>query len=257
MVLFDSHAHLDDGALYSQIEDVLSRAKDTGVQHIVTIGQDIATSKKAIEIAHRYPNVYATIGIHPNEVKKAQPSDLIELAKLIQDEKVVAVGEIGLDYHWDDSNKEAQKAYFITQIEMAYKYNKVINIHARDAAQDTFEILKSHKDKIKGCILHSYSFSKEMGKEFIKLGFYISLGGPVTFKNAKEPKIVATTVPLDKLLIETDSPCLAPEPKRGTMNEPANVKYVCECIANLRGISSEEVAEATTKNALKISGIKG
>lgn len=256
MILFDSHAHLDDPELYNRLDEVIKNATAAGVKYIATVGQDVKTSKKAVEIARKYKNVYAIVGIHPNEVKNAQPGDLIEIAALLKDPKVVCVGEIGLDYHWDSSNKEEQKAYFITQIATAYKYGKPINIHARDAAKDTFDILKDNRDKIINCVLHCYSFSKELAREFVKLGFYISLGGPVTFKNAKEPKLVAQETPLARLFIETDSPSLSPEPKRGKINEPANVRYVCDVIASLKGITAEEVARQTTLNAKKVYGIE-
>ena len=255
MELFDTHAHLDDAALFPDLEGVIERAHANGVKYITTIGVDIATSKQAIAIANKYKGVYACVGIHPSEIEKMQPGDEQLIAELLNDPKVVGLGEIGLNWQ-EGVDLTEQKKYFELFLKMAYKYHKPVIIHSRDAAQETLEILQANQQYLTKGILHCYSYSAEMIKSFLKLGFYISFAGPVTFKNSKEPKRAAQTVPLDRLLIETDSPYLTPEPRRGHTNEPANVLYTGKCIAELRGLTIEELAATTCANAKAVYNIK-
>ncbi len=256
-MLFDSHCHLNDPAMYGQIDQYIQNSRQAGVNYMCVIGYDLKSSLLAVQIARKYPNIYATVGIIPNELDNMQPDDINKIEKLLADPKVVAVGEIGLDYyHYAKVERNKQKQYFELFIKMAYKHQKPITIHSRDAAQDTYDILKSNQQYLSKGIMHCYSYSLEMANKFIDLGFYISLAGPLTYKNSKEQKRVATHVPLARLLVETDSPYLTPEPKRGQKNEPANVTFVCACIASLKGMSFEEVAQQTLKNTQTVYGIQ-
>lgn len=250
MELFDSHAHLNGNRLFNEVAEITTRATENQVKYILNVGYDLETCKRAVEIGDKYPNQYAAVGIHPNNAKSY--NDEIEeiLEELAANPKVVAIGEAGLDYHHDLSPKGVQKEVFLRQIALARKLDKPIVIHDREAHQDVMDILKA--EKLTQVVMHCFSGSAEMAIECVKLGWYVSLAGPVTFRNAKKPVEVAKVVPLDRLLIETDSPYLAPQAVRGQRNEPSYVRYVAEKIAEVKGISLEEVAEHTTANAKKI-----
>lgn len=250
---FNTHTHLNSEQLYSNRDDFIHCALENGVENMVVVGYDLDSSRKAIEIAHEYPFIYATVGISPNDCKDTTDEDLSEIEKMLQDPRVVALGEIGLDYYWDEVSHEKQKDIFTKQIEMAKKYQKPIVIHARDAYEDTYQILKQSAHY---GIMHCYSGSAQMAKRHIDIGFEISLAGPVTFKNAKVPKEVAQSVDIEHLMIETDCPYLTPHPFRGKLNEPANVVYIAQEIAKLKNMEIEDVARITTFNAKKMFGIK-
>lgn len=252
-MLIDSHAHLDDKRFNADRDSLIKSLKENGVDLVLNIGADIKTSKASVNLAKKYPNIYAVVGVHPHSAKDLEGSDLSDLRALAKEDKVVAIGEIGLDYYYDNSPRDIQQKWFKEQISLAQDLDMPIVIHSRDATQDTFDILKeaSEKKQLRG-ILHSYSGSYEMAQEYIKLGFYIAIGGPVTFKNARVSREVAAQIPLDKLLIETDAPYLTPEPYRGKRNEPMYVKYVAEKIAELRETSYEEIAKATSQNLLRL-----
>jgi TatD DNase family protein len=254
-MLFDTHAHLNATDYAEDVEEVIERAKEAGVSNIVVVGFDRPTIKKAMELVDKYDHLYGCIGWHPVDAIDCTDEDLQWIEELCKHPKIVAVGETGLDYHWDKSPKEIQHEVFRKQIRLAKKLNMPIMIHNREATDDVLTILKEEHAEEVGGIMHCFSGSVETAKEALKLNFYISLGGPVTFKNAKKPKEVAKVVPLEKLLIETDCPYLAPHPFRGKRNEPAYVRLVAEQIAELKEISLEELAEATTRNAKKIFGI--
>lgn len=256
-MIFNTHTHLNSDQLYHNFKHFLEKANNEGVTKFMVVGYDLESSKKAIEIANSHPGVYASIGIHPSEVEKMEEKDLEEIEALLKEEKVKAIGEIGLDYYWDKNEEfvKLQKKYFQIQIDLANKYKLPIIIHCRDALQDTYEILKENKTKLHKGIMHCYSGSVEMMQDFIDLGLFISLGGPVTFKNAKTPKQVAKEIDINKLLVETDDPYLCPHPFRGQLNEPKNVIYVVKEIANLKEISEEEIADKTYKNALEVFNI--
>lgn len=254
MELFDSHSHYNDEYFDENREEVIKMVYDQDVTKTVCIGYNLKQSKKAIEIAKEHSFIYATCGISPNDSEDFNEENLKALEEIAKDDKVVAIGEIGLDYYWSKDNKELQKEYFIKQIEIANRLNLPITIHTRDAAIDTIEILKAHPVK-KGGIFHCCPLNQELIKEGLKLGFYISFSGVITFKNAK-PEECIKLVPLDKLLIETDSPYLSPEPFRGRKNDPSKVRYVAMKIAEIQGISLEEVAKITYKNAMDIYNIK-
>lgn len=249
--MIDSHSHLFEEEFKDDLDDCIKRCKDRNVNKILLVGFSKETNEKAQALAKKYDIFYPTAGIHPDEADDNYLEKYNELVEFVNNNKVYAIGECGIDYHYTKENMEIQKKLLQLQCELAIKMDLPIIIHMRDATKDTYDILKEYKGKIRG-VMHCYSGSLEMAYEFIKLGFYISLGGPVTFKNSKEPKEVATNIPLDKLLIETDCPFLAPVPFRGKRNESANVYYVCEMIANLRGLSFEEVERVTEENTIKL-----
>ena len=245
----DTHAHIFDDAFNDDRELVIERIIENNINKVIIVGFSKETNLKALELAEKHSFFYPTIGYHPSEANDIDDRDLLLLEKMVSENNVYAIGECGLDYYWVKDNKEKQKWLFTKQIELAIKYNLPLVIHCRDAINDVYQILKEYKGKVK-FVMHCYSGSKEMALEFIKLGGYISLGGPVTFKNAKEPKEVAATVPLDKLLIETDCPYLAPHPYRGKRNESSYVRLVLEEIARLREIDVLDIEEALDINSI-------
>ncbi|WP_071458799.1 TatD family hydrolase [Bacillus massilinigeriensis] len=254
-MLFDTHVHLNADQFHEDLTEVIDRARDEGIEYMVVVGFDRPTIKKAISLAEEYDFLYASVGWHPVDAVDMKEEDLEWLRELSAHPKVVALGEMGLDYYWDKSPKEIQQEVFRKQIRLAKEVGLPIIIHNREATSDIVEILREEKASEVGGIMHCFSGSPETAVQCLEMNFYISLGGPVTFKNAKKPKEVAEIVPLDKLLIETDCPYLAPHPYRGKRNEPAYVKLVAEQIAQIKGLSFEEVAEETTRNAKKVFGI--
>ncbi len=253
-MLVDTHVHLNSKKFKDNLPQVISRAREAGVEVMIVVGYDHETNIKAIELAEKYPFIYATVGFHPTDARHVKESDYEILTKQLKHKKVVGIGECGLDFYWDKEYIDKQIQVFKKQIELSIEYDKPLIIHMRDASEATFNVLSDFKD-LKG-IMHCYSGSPEMAKEFLKLGLHISLGGPVTFKNGRVPKEVAKIVPIDKLLIETDAPYLSPHPFRGKTNEPARVKLVAEEIARLRDLSFKEVANKTAQNAYKLFNIK-
>jgi len=254
-MLFDTHVHLNDQQYKEDLPEVITRAQEAGVSMMVVVGFDRPTIKRAMELAEQYDFIYACVGWHPVDAIDMTEEDLLWIEDLAAHPKVVALGEMGLDYHWDKSPKEIQQEVFRKQIQLAKKVKLPIVIHNREATADVVEILKEEGAEEVGGIMHCFSGSPEVAKECIKMNFYISLGGPITFKNAKKPKEVAAEVPLDRLLIETDCPYLAPHPYRGKRNEPRFVRLVAEQIAEIKGLTFEEIANATTQNARKIFAI--
>ena len=255
-MMFDSHCHLNDENLYPRIEEVIRDANKTGVKKFLVVGYDKASSLLAVDIAHRYEGCYAAIGVHPTEIDGVSESDYKEIMDLASDKKVVAIGEIGLDYHWvkDPLQREKQKEWFIRQIEFANEHHLPISIHNRESTEDCVEILKEHTPKYGG-VMHCYSGSVETMEVVIKLGLHIALGGTVTFTNAKTPKEVAEVVPLDKLLIETDSPYLTPHPHRGEKNEPKYICLVLEEIARLKDMSKKHLEDVIYKNTCRLFNV--
>lgn len=257
MEFFDSHCHYNDDKFEEDREEIICKTKEEGITKFVCAGYDIESSKFSFEIASKYSFIYSICGISPNDV----PEDKNQIDKLVSEieniikndvnKKIVAIGEIGLDYYWNKENKEIQKELFKKQIELANRYSLPIVIHTREALQDTLDVLKTNETIKKG-IFHCCPLNRELVKEALKLGFYISFAGPITFKNSKNAEEIVNMVPLNKLLIETDSPYLAPEPKRGTRNDSRNVKLVAQKIAELKQIELEEVAKATYENAMRI-----
>lgn len=253
-MLTDSHTHLNDTQFDEDRDEVIRRAQEAGVTRILNIGFNRETIPTSIELAEKYDFIYSTVGWHPQDAITMQEEDLAWLESLCAHPKVVAIGEIGLDYHWDTSPKDVQADVFRKQIRLARKVGLPIVIHDREAHQDIVQILKEEKAAEIGGIMHCFSGSVEMARECLDMNFYISFGGPLTFKNAKKPKEVAVEVPLDRLLVETDAPYLTPHPFRGKRNETGYVRLVAETLAELRGMSLEEIAQITSNNAAKILG---
>lgn len=259
MELFDSHAHYNDEKFKEDREEILQSVLDAGVTKLICAGYSLEASKQAVQIANAHQNIYAIVGISPNDIPSQKEEyeqilneELQQIEKLAYDEKVVAIGEIGLDYYWNKENKEEQKLAFQRQIELANKLELPIVIHTREAVYDTLEILKSEVTPVKKGIFHCCPLNLDLIREGLKLGFYISFAGPITFKNAKNAGEAIQAVPLERILIETDSPYLAPEPKRGTRNDSRNVRYMAEKVAQVKGMPIEEVAKVTYANAEKI-----
>ena len=253
MKLIDTHCHLNDETLYKDLDNVISRALQTGVEKMIVIGWDEESSKLAIKIAEQYSFIYACVGFHPENLEGVDDEALNRVLNLSLHPKAVGIGEIGLDYHWekDPQKREIQKEFFVKQIEFANKAGLPISIHSREAFQDTLDILKNHKPLHSG-VMHCYSGSVENIQDIINLNLYIGLDGPVTFRNAKTPKEVALDVPLGKLVLETDSPYLSPHPLRGTVNEPANLIMIADEIANIREMSKKHLLEVVYDNSCKL-----
>lgn len=248
-MFIDTHVHLNADQYDEDLNEVIDRALENNVTKMVVIGFDRKTIQRAIELAEKYEFIYAVVGWHPVDAIDCTKEDLQWIEELAAHEKVVAIGETGLDYYWDKSPKEVQQEVFRKQIRLAKKVKLPIIIHNRDATEDVLRILKEEDAQEVGGVMHCFGGSVETARESIAMNFMISLGGPVTFKNAKKPKEVAEAIELEHLLIETDAPYLAPHPYRGKRNEPSYVPLVAEEIARLKGISVEEVAKATTRNA--------
>lgn len=251
-MLFDTHVHLNAWQFKEDLNEVIERAVEAGVTRMTVVGFDEETIPTAIEIAETYDFIYAAVGWHPVDAIDFKDHHLDYLREYAQHEKVVALGEMGLDYHWDKSPKDVQEKVFRAQIQLAKEVNLPIIIHNREATDDVIRILQEEKAEEVGGIMHCYSGTVEQMQSCLEMNFYISLAGPVTFKNAKLPKEAAKEVPLDRLLVETDAPYLAPHPFRGKRNEPAYVTKVAEAIAELRNMDYETICEITTKNALAI-----
>lgn len=251
-MLIDTHTHINAEQFNEDVEATIERARAAGVSPMLVVGFDNPTITRAIELAETYEDIYAIVGWHPVDAVDCTDADLKRIETLMAHPKVMALGEIGLDYHWDKSEKDVQQRVFRQQIAIAKRTNIPIVIHNREATADVLDILEEEHAEEVGGVFHSYSMSVELLERCLRLNFYISLGGPVTFKNAKVPKAVAQQVPLDRLLVETDCPYLTPTPFRGKRNEPAYVTYVAEEIASLRDMSYDALAEATTANAKRL-----
>ena len=255
MEFFDSHAHLNDEKFNNDRGEIIKKLKEEGISNFINAGYSLEASKQAIQLAKKYEFIYATCGISPNDIPQSEQElwkNIEQITKLAkQNSKVVAIGEIGLDYYWNKENKELQKQLFTKQIEIANELKLPIVIHTREAVMDTIETIKKHK-VIKTGVFHCCPLNRELIKEALKLNYYISFAGPVTFKNSKNADEIIKPVPNDKILIETDSPYLSPEPLRGRRNDPRNVKYIAQKIANVKGISLEEIAQITKNNARKL-----
>lgn len=250
-MLVDTHAHLDDLKYENDLDEVVTRAGQYGVTRIISMGDTMAASLNAVKIAEKYEGVFAGAGVHPQEALTLMNGDYDRLAQLMTLPKVKVLGEIGLDYYYENASREKQQEIFIRQLDVARQMHMPVSIHDRDAHGDTMAILKKEGKGLTGSI-HCFSGSWEMAKELLKMGWFLGVDGPLTFKNAaKLPEIIAK-IPLDRLLLETDSPYLAPVPKRGRRNEPAYVKYIAEKVAEIRNISFEEVAKQTTFNAVNL-----
>lgn len=254
-MIFETHAHYDDEAFDEDRDILLSSMYENKIEYIVNVGASLKSTQASIDLAKKYPFVYAAAGVHPNETGELKEESFIRLKQLCRFDKVVAIGEIGLDYYWDEPSHEIQKLWFERQLDLARELSKPVIIHSRDAAKDTMDIIKSKNAGELGGVIHCYSYSAEMAADYVKMGFYIGIGGVVTFKNGKKMKEVAEAVPIEKILLETDSPYLAPEPNRGKRNTSLNLPYIAQTIAEIKGISYEEAVEITSQNAKKCYGL--
>ncbi len=251
-MIFETHAHYDDEAFDEDRYTLLESMTDHGIGTIVNATASRRTVEKSLELAHKYPFVYTTIGVHPSDSAEMDEEELSWLEEMCGDEKAVAVGEIGLDYHYDEPSKEIQKKWFEAQIELARKVKLPIIVHSRDAAKDTMDIMKNlHAEEIGGDI-HCFSYSVEVAREYLNMGFYIGVGGVITFKNGRKLREVVEYAPIEQIVIETDSPYLSPEPFRGKRNSSLNLPYVVDKIAEIKGLTPEEVIAVTENNARKL-----
>lgn len=259
MVFFDNHSHLNDEKFDNDRSEIINEIYEDGTTNFITAGYNVESSKKAIEIASKYDFIYATAGISPNDIPQSEEElwkQLLEIKQLAKsNKKILAIGEIGLDYYWNEENKELQKLAFIEQIKIANELNLPIVIHTREAVMDTILILKEYQVENKG-VFHCCPQNRELIKEGLKLGFYISFAGPITFKSSKNAEEMIKLVPNNRILIETDSPYLAPEPVRGTRNIPSNVKYIAKKIADVKELSLEDIEKITLENTKKVYKIK-
>ena len=253
-MIFDTHAHYDDEQFDGDRDELLKSMPDLGVGTIVDVSATYESCEEVLALAGKYPYVYAAIGVHPDEVGELNEDKIQHMKELCRNKKVVAVGEIGLDYYWDNESHEIQQKWFIRQLELAGEVKKPVIIHSREAAADTMYIMKNYAQGLGG-VIHCYSYSREMAEEYVKMGFYIGIGGVVTFKNAKKLKDVATAITIEKIVLETDCPYMAPEPYRGKRNQSSYIRYVAEKIAELKEMSPEEVIAVTEKNARDLYGI--
>ncbi len=254
-MIIDTHCHYDDEVYDEDRDELLSGLRGRGVGRVVNVGASMDSSRAALELAEKYDFVYAALGVHPSETGELTEQDMDWIRGHADHEKVVAVGEIGLDYHWPEPDPALQKKWFVRQIALARETGLPIIVHSRDAAAETMEILTETKAYECGGVIHCYSYSAEMAKEYVDMGFYIGVGGVVTFKNSKKLRRTVKEIPLERIVLETDCPYLAPEPHRGTRNESGNLVYVAEKIAELREITVEEVIRATAENARRMYGM--
>lgn len=255
-MIFDSHAHYDDEAFDEDRESLLGSMQENGIGYIVNVGASIRGVEETVKLTKSYPFIYGAVGIHPDDTGDLNEERMTWLEQLCGEEKIVAVGEIGLDYYWDKESRELQKEWFARQLALSKKTGLPVIIHSRDAAQDTIDIMKAEHAGSTGGVIHCFSNSREMARDYVNMGYYIGIGGVVTFKNARVMKEVAEYVPLEQILIETDCPYLAPAPNRGKRNSSLFLPYIIEEIARIKGVSKELVEEKTCENALKMYRIR-
>lgn len=253
-MIFDSHSHYDDEAFDADRDELLKSLRDKGVGKIISCASSWDSLKKVTDICHNYSFAFPALGIHPENAMDLTPERRPVLEALIEKEQPAAIGEIGLDYHYDEPPRDFQKDIFVYHLELAKKFNLPIIVHSRDAAEDTYELIKAHNPDKKG-VIHCFSSSYEMAVKYVEMGYYIGIGGVVTFKNAAKLKDIATRIPLSSILLETDCPYMAPVPFRGTRNDSSLIKYVAEEIASLRGITPEEVIETTYNNTSRLFNV--
>ncbi len=253
-MIFETHAHYDDRQFDEDRDEVIRAVHERGVHPIVNIGASIESTKTTLELAHKYDFVYAAVGVHPDGVEELNDETFLWLTKQTRDERCVAVGEIGLDYHWHEKeeHRKLQRYWFAKQLELAGSAGLPVVIHSRDAAADTMQVMReNHAEEIPG-IIHCYSYSREMALEFVKMGYCIGVGGVVTFKNAKKLAETVEAVPMERIVLETDCPYMAPDPYRGTRNDSGNIPYVIAKIAQIKGITPKEVEKITEENAYRL-----
>ena len=248
-MIIDTHAHYDDEQFDKDRDELLKQMRAKGIEFIVNVGASMATSKQTVDLIKQYEFMYGAVGVHPNETGALDEEQILLLKQYTQEPKVVAIGEIGLDYYWDEPDREVQKVWFTRQLDLAKEVNLPIIIHSRDAAKDTFDILSSSEYREVSGVIHCYSYGVEMAREYLNRNYYLGIGGVVTFTNGKKLKEVVEYAPLDRLVLETDCPYLSPVPNRGKRNSSLNLPYVVEEIARLKNVSPEEVIQVTNRNA--------
>ena len=248
-MIFDTHAHYDDEAFDADREELLEGLPAAGIGHVVNIASSVRSIDDCLQLAHRFPHVYCALGIHPEHCADMTDALLNEIREKLSDDKALAVGEIGLDYYWPQPDRELQRYWFARQLQLARETDLPVVVHSREAAADTMRIMKENMAEKTGGVVHCYSYSAELAKEFVKMGFYIGIGGVVTFRNAKKIVEVVSAIPLERIVLETDCPYLAPVPYRGKRNSSMYLPYVVTKIAEIRGISEDEVISVTESNA--------
>lgn len=251
-MIFDTHAHYDDEAFNEDREAVIKSLAAAGVETVVNIGASMASSETTLELTRNYPFIYGTAGVHPSETAELDEEKFQRLKEIVREPKIVAVGEIGLDYYWEKPAHDIQKNWFERQLELAREVNLPVVIHSREAAKDTLEIMKAVKAGDMSGVIHCFSYGKDMAREYLDMGFFLGIGGVLTFKNAKKLREVVEYAPMAQLVLETDSPYMAPEPNRGKRNTSANLPYVVNMMAEIKGLSPEDVIAATEKNARRL-----
>ena len=255
MNLFDSHCHLESERFQEDLPDVMARMEDAGVRRCILAGSDMDSSERIVKLTQEHANVYGVVGVHPHEAKFWTEDCAERIAQWQKEARIVGVGEIGLDYYYDYSPRDVQKEVFVHQLLLAHELCVPVSFHIRDAHGDILSILRAHRRELPSGVIHCCSASPETAREYLDMGFYISFAGPITFKNANKLLDTARMVPLDRLMVETDSPYLAPVPMRGKRNEPTYVQYVAQKVAELHGIAAEEAAEITAQNTCRLFGI--
>ncbi len=251
-MIFESHAHYEDKAFDEDRESLLESFGANGIGMVVNVSSSLETIEKTIELIKKYSFMYGAVGVHPEECATLNNESFEYIRKMATKEKIVAIGEIGLDYYWDEPERNIQKKWFDAQIELAREVNLPMIIHSRDAAKDTLDIMKAHKSEEIGGVIHCFSYGNEMAREYLDMGFYLGVGGVVTFNNAKKLKEVVEFAPMDRILIETDCPYLSPVPNRGKRNSSLNLSYVVQEIAKIKGLDYDEVVAITEENAKKM-----
>lgn len=253
-MIFETHTHFDDKAFDEDRDEAIKASVDAGVSRIVNVGASMDSSKTSVELALKYPEIYAAVGVHPEDCESLTEEDIQILKNYALDKgnKVVAVGEIGLDYYWDEPQRDIQKKWFVRQLQLSKEVNLPIIVHSREAAKDTLDIIKEEHNGSTGGVIHCFSYGIEMAKEYLDMGYYLGVGGVVTFKNGRKLKDVVEYTPIDRIVVETDSPYLAPVPNRGKRNTSANLPFIIEEIASIKGMSPTQVEEATYENAMKL-----
>lgn len=252
MNIFETHAHYDDDAFDEDRDSLLQQMHQEGIDYIVNIGCSMDNSREIVRMVQKYDFLYGTVGVHPSDIDELTNEDMSALEELSKQDKILAIGEIGLDYHYDNVDKELQKQWFISQLEIAKRGNLPVVIHSRDAAKDTLDIIKEHHNGVTPGIIHCFSYGVEMAREYLNMGYYIGVGGVVTFKNAKKLKEVVEYTPLERIVLETDAPYLAPTPYRGKRNCSLYLTHVAEEIAALKNVTPMEVCRTTYQNAQQV-----
>ena len=253
--IFDTHAHYDDEAFDSDREELIGSLKENGIGCVVNVGASISSCKTTLKLAQTYSFLYGALGVHPNETAELTESHMEWLKEALADEKIVAVGEIGLDYYWDQPEREVQKKWFVRQLALSKETKLPVIIHSRDAAKDTLDIMKAEHNGTTGGVIHCFSYGVEMAREYLNMGYYLGIGGVLTFKNAKKLKEVVEYAPISRLVLETDCPYLAPVPNRGKRNSSLNLPYVVQAMAEIKNMEPEEIIRLTTENAKALYGL--